>query len=74
MNLPALLAQMRINFQAWTLEGILIAVVVIAAAVGIVLVAIRVFGIEIPSWVVHIFWIVVVAFVAIVAIRLVFSF
>ncbi len=59
--------------QSWGLVEILIAVVIIAACVGIVYVALRVFGVTIPPWVVQIFWIVVVAIVAIFAIRFVAS-
>lgn len=58
----------------WTFGSIAIAVVIIGAVCGIVYVAMRSFGIAIPPWVVNIFWIVVVAFVAIAAIRLVMSF
>jgi len=39
-----------------------------------VYVALRQFGVGIPGWVVQIFWIVVVAFVVIFAIKLVMSF
>lgn len=58
----------------WTLANILIAVVVVAACIALVYVALRQFGITIPQWVQQVFWIVVVAFVVIVAIRLVLSF
>ena len=57
----------------YSLGQILISVVVIAACVAIVLVAVRYFGIAIPSWAVSIFWIVIVACVAIFAIRFVLS-
>lgn len=46
-------------------------VVIIAAIVGIVIVAMRVFGVQPPPWAVQIFWIVVAACVAILAIRFV---
>jgi hypothetical protein len=52
---------------------ILIWVIVIAAAIGIMIVALRVFQVQIPAWAVQIFWIVVVAIVAIFAIRIVMS-
>lgn len=48
-------------------------IVVIAAVVALVYVALRKFGIQIPEWVVQVFWIVVVAFVVIFAIKLVAS-
>ena len=50
---------------------LLILVVVIAACVALVWIALRQFGIAIPGWVVQIFWIVVVAFVVILAIKMV---
>ena len=48
---------------------IAILIVVVAAVVGIVFVALRQFGIQIPQFVVTIFWIVVCAVVAILAIK-----
>jgi hypothetical protein len=57
----------------WSIGDLLIAVIIIAACIGIVYVALRVFGVSIPAWAVQIFWIVVVACVAIFAIRLVLS-
>lgn len=50
-----------------------IAVVIIAAVVALVYVALQQFGIAIPEWVKRVFWICVVAFVVIVAIKLVAS-
>ncbi len=49
----------------------LIIVIVIAAVIGIVFVALRQFGVSIPPWAVQIFWICVVAVVAIIAIKFV---
>ena len=50
-----------------------IMVVIIAACCGLVLVAVRQFGLTIPGWLVQVFWIVVAACVIIFAIRLVAS-
>lgn len=72
--MQALLAQMRAGpFFGLTFGELLVAVVIVAACVGIVYVALRQFGVGVPPWVVQIFWIVVVAVVAIFAIRLVLS-
>jgi hypothetical protein len=68
-----ILAQGGRFMAGWGLVDIIIAIIIIAAAIGIMYVALRVFGVAIPPWVVQIFWIVVVAFVAIFAIRLLFS-
>jgi len=57
----------------WTFGQILIVAIVFAACIGITYVALNAFGIVIPSWAVTIFWIVVVAFVAIVAIKFLLS-
>lgn len=46
-------------------------VVIVAAVAALVYVALRQFGIGIPEWVKQVIWIVVVAFVVIVAIKLV---
>lgn len=50
---------------------IIIVCIVVAACVGIALVAFRQFGIVIPQFVVYIFWIVLCAVLAIFAIRFV---
>ena len=55
------------------LGQLLIYVVVIAACIGIVFLALQQFGVSIPPFAVRIFWIVVCAVLAIVAIRFVLS-
>lgn len=59
--------------RPWSFVDFLIAIVVVAACIGIVFVVLRVFGVSIPQWVVQIFWICVAAVVAIMAIRFVAS-
>ncbi len=53
-----------------SIAGIAIMLVIIIAIVGVVIVVIRVSGISIPQWIIHIGWILLVAFIAIFAIRL----
>ena len=53
--------------------NLFIALVVLAACAGIALVAVNAFGITIPVWVTNIFGILVIAMVAIAAIRFVLS-
>jgi hypothetical protein len=60
------------NFDM-SIGGILVAIVVIAAAIALVYVALRQFGISIPPWLIQVFWILVVAVVVIFAIKLVLS-
>ena len=55
------------------LGQLLIYVVVIAACIGLVYVALQQFGVAIPAFAVKIFWIVVCAFLVIVAIRFVLA-
>lgn len=55
----------------WGVGELAIFIVVVAAIVALVFVALRKFGITIPDWVVSVFWILVVAFVVILAIRFV---
>jgi hypothetical protein len=57
----------------FSIAQICIFVVLIAACIALVYVALNQFGIAIPGWVVQVFWIVIVAFVVIFAIRLVMS-
>ena len=58
------------NFRSWSIGEIAIAIIIIAAVVAIVYVALAKFGIAIPAWVIQVFWIVVVAGVCIMAIRI----
>ncbi len=67
-----MLAQIR-AVPSWGIGEILIAIIVIGACCGIVWVALNAFGVAIPPWVVRIFWIVVVAVVAIAAIRFILT-
>ena len=57
----------------WSLGNIAIAVIVIAAVVGIVLLAMKEFGVQCPPWLIKMIVIVVVAAVAIVAIKFLLS-
>lgn len=64
-------------FATWvgslSIVEILIAVIIIGAAIGITLVALRAYGLNPPPWVMQIFWIVLVAVAAVLAIRIVMS-
>lgn len=57
----------------YSLIHILIIVIIIGAVIGITYVALREFGIQIPTFAVKIFWIVVVAIFAILAIKFLIS-
>lgn len=66
-----LLAQALV--RGWTLTDLAVAVVVVAAVIALVVVALRQFGVAIPGWVQQVFWIIVVAFVVVAAIKIVAS-
>lgn len=66
-----LLAQAVIG--GYSIVQILLIIVVVAACVGIVYVALQQFGVAIPAFAVKIFWIVVCAVLAILAIKFVAS-
>lgn len=57
----------------YTIGQILVAVIVIAAVIAIAYIAIKAMGIPIPPWAINILWIVIIALVAIFAIKLVLS-
>jgi uncharacterized protein (DUF983 family) len=57
----------------YSLLQVLIAVVIVAGAVAIVYVVLERMGVAIPEWVIRIFWILVVAVVAILALKFLFS-
>jgi hypothetical protein len=57
----------------FSLVQLAILIVVIAAVCALVYIALRQFGVGIPAWVVQVFWIIAVAFVVILAIKLVAS-
>lgn len=73
--LPLILAQRMGGggVETWGIGQIAIAIVVIAAIIGIVIVMLRVAGVAIPPWIWTICWICLAAFVAILAIRFVLS-
>lgn len=66
-------ALLALNPGAWSIGDIVIAIVIIAAVVAVMYIALRQFGVAIPPWVIQIFWVVVVAVVAILAIRFLLS-
>jgi len=66
------------SLMALTLNGVsfgqlAIFVVVAAAVIALVYIALTQFGVSIPTWVTQVFWVLVVAFVVIIAIKLVLS-
>ena len=56
-----------------SLGQIAVYAIVIAAVVAIVWIAMRAMGVQPPGWAVQVFWVVVIAIVCILAIRLVLS-
>lgn len=61
------------QIAGYSLVHMIVVAIVIAACVGILVVAFRQFGVAIPAFVVQIFWICVCAALAIFAIRFVMS-
>lgn len=57
----------------YSIGQLAIAIVIILAVCGLVMIAVRQFGIQIPPWVIQVLMIVVVAVVVIAAIKLVLS-
>jgi len=57
----------------YSIGQLAIYVVVAAAVIAIVYIALTQMGVAIPHWVVQIFWVLVVLFVALLAIRLALS-
>lgn len=53
--------------------GLAIAIIILAAVFIIVAIALRQMGVAIPAWVQQVFWVVVVAFVCIAAIKFLLS-
>jgi hypothetical protein len=52
-----------------SISNIAIFIIVVAAIVGIVIVAVRQSGVAIPGWVVQVFWICLTAFVCVIAVK-----
>ncbi len=57
----------------WTIENWFVAIVIIAAALGILYLALNYFGVEIPPIVLRIIGIVIIAAIAIMGIRFLFT-
>lgn len=69
----SLLGDVVVANGGWGIGHVLIAIIVIAAVVGITYAALKEFGVAIPAVVIKIFWIVVVAALAILAIKFLLS-
>jgi hypothetical protein len=59
--------------KTWTFMQWIIAIIIVAAAIGIMFVVMPLLGFAIPEWAIQIFWILVIAVVAIAAIRFLIS-
>ena len=59
--------------QSWGIVDILKLVILIAAAIAIVVIALKAFEIKIPDWAVKMFWVVVIAVCALIAINIIAS-
>lgn len=57
----------------WSIGGIAIGIVVIAAVVALVYIYLRHAGVAMPAWLMQVFWVVVAAIVVIAAIKIVLS-
>ncbi len=75
-----LLAQVIVEHQrgngiafGWGIGEIAIAVVVIAAVIAVVVIALREFGVAIPRWALQVLGVLIVAFIVIIAIKLLLS-
>jgi hypothetical protein len=68
-----LLAILQGPMATWTIAEFCIAAVLVGAAIAIAYAALKFFGTTVPPVIVYIFWIVVVAVIAIVAIKIVAS-
>lgn len=64
---------LAVNFGAWTVGEIVIAIIIIAAVVGICYAALNYFGVQVPPIVIKIIGIVLVAALAIIAVRFLLS-
>lgn len=62
-----------IVLRAWSVGDLAIAVVIVAAVIALTAIALRQFNVQIPSWVLQVVWVVLVACVVIVAIKFVLS-
>ena len=56
-----------------TIRDWILWIIAVAAAVGVLYVALSVFGVAIPGWVVTIFWICICAIIAAGAVKFIFS-
>lgn len=61
------------GLAGYTIPEIAITIVIIAAIVALVWIALKQFEISIPQWVIQVFWVIVVAFVVVLGIKLLAS-
>lgn len=59
--------------SGYSLIQVVIFIIILCGVFGVLFVVMKQTGVQIPSWIMTIFWIVVVCFVAIFAIRLLMS-
>ena len=64
---------MILGLVGWTIATYAIWLIILFAVVAIVYIAARAMGIQIPDWVMKVFWVVVIAAVCIMAIKILLS-
>ncbi len=73
MNALVLLAEFNSNLRSWSLPDIIKAIIIVAAVLAVLFLTLKYFEIQIPPIAFQIFWICVIAFVAILAVTFLFS-
>ena len=57
----------------WSIVEFIIAAIIVIAVIAVLFIYLRAQGVTLPPWIIQIFWVVVAAFVAIIAIRFLMS-
>lgn len=70
-NMLSLIAQASV--RTWSFGEMAIGIVILIAVLAVVWIFVKQSGVPIPQWLIHVAWIVVAAFVCIIAIRLLLS-
>lgn len=71
--MSSILLQARALPWGWSLGEVAMLVIVLAAIVAVVFIAVRAMNIPVPQWVIHIGMVLAIAFVAILAVRVLMS-
>lgn len=63
----------QVYYSGWSMAHNIRALIILAAIIAIAIIAVKAMGVAIPGWAVQMFWVVLICFIALLAVGFVLS-